>query len=204
MVCTRYFLQLSLLNNFTNNSKCNNLLHHCLLNVSSFPFLHDVIKCTNKRKTLMFFLSNSVLLSLKNQTNGVNRIVNFTNRYLFFSVSFGMTHTHMAKNFLSSYKTFALKYFQTSTIIWNRRWSLLHQKMFMTLLFSNKKPVAYVILLTSFYLEWPPVHLAHRKARSWFTIMASTRIQFGLQFKNVLLEELTRNTFSFPLVLWIH
>ena len=181
-------------------------MHHCLLNVSSFPFLHDVIKCTNKSKTLMVFLSNSVLLFLKNQTNGVNRIVNITNSYLFFPVSVWMTHTTYIewKYILSSHKTLALKYFQTSIIIWNRMWSLLHQKMFMTLLFSNKKPVAYVILLTSFYLEWPPVHLAHRKARSWFTIMESTRIQFGLQFKNVLLEELTRNNFSFPLVLWIH
>ena len=93
MVCMIYFLILSFQNNFTNNSKCNNLLHHCLLNVSSFPFLHDVIKCTNKSKTLMVFLSNSVLLSLKNQTNGVNRIVNFTNSYLFFPFSVWMTHT---------------------------------------------------------------------------------------------------------------
>ena len=91
IVCTRYFLILSFQNNFTNNSKCNNLLHHCLLNVSSFPFLHDVIKCTNKSKTLMVFLSNSVLLSLENQTNGVNSIFNFTNTYLFFPVSAWMT-----------------------------------------------------------------------------------------------------------------
>ena len=91
MVCMRCFLILSLLNNFTNNSKCNNLLHHCLLNVSSFPFLHDVIKCTNKSKTLMVFLSNSVLLSLKNQTNGVNRIVNLIDSYLFFPVRVWMT-----------------------------------------------------------------------------------------------------------------
>ena len=93
MVCTRYVLILSFLHNFTNNSKCNNLLHHCLLNVSSFPFLHDVIKCTNKSKTLMVFLSNSVLLSLENQTNGVNRIVNFINSYFFFLSAFEW-HTH--------------------------------------------------------------------------------------------------------------
>ena len=41
----------------------------------------------------MGFLSNSVLLSLENQTNGVNRIVNFTNSYLFFPVRVWMTHT---------------------------------------------------------------------------------------------------------------
>ena len=97
MVCMRYFLILSLLNNnFTNNSKCNNLLHHCLLNVSSFPFLHNVIKCTNKSKTLMVFLSNSVLLSLENQTNGVNRIGDFTNSYLFFPVSVWMSQFYQA------------------------------------------------------------------------------------------------------------